>query len=179
MVSLAVSASSSDAGCDASRLRRYAFSTSLRVIVRPSTTAHVSAEITGAGFAAGVARQAMSPHASARGPRVRSTWGYRPRVGSLEVIIWLSLPFDGAPNKGGLGLGLYADCLSGRRTGGTLLRDCDEAPPGRPRDRRRRAQSAARYVRLGRGAVGRNARQLEPERSRERRRHPAVVRLLG
>src|SRR5215471_17391215 len=47
--SLAVSASSSDCGCCVGPLRRYALSTSSRVIARPSTTAQVSAEIGVAG----------------------------------------------------------------------------------------------------------------------------------
>ena len=73
----------------------------------------------------------------------------------------------------------YAHCLPRRRTGRALLRDRDEAARSAPRDRRRRAQPALRHVRLGRGAVGRDARQPRRQRSRERRRHPARVRLLG
>ena len=36
-----------------------------------------------------------------------------------------------------------------------------------------------RHLRVGRGAVGRDPRQSHGERSRERRRHPARLRLLG
>ena len=48
-----------------------------------------------------------------------------------------------------------------------------------PRDRRGRAQPALRHVRLGRGAVRRDAGQPRRRRSRERRGDPPRVRLLG
>ena len=48
-----------------------------------------------------------------------------------------------------------------------------------PRDHRGRAQPARRHVRLGRGAVGRDARQPRRQRSRQRRGDPPRVRLLG
>ena len=49
----------------------------------------------------------------------------------------------------------------------------------RARDRRGRAQPALRHLRLGRGAVGRDARQPQGRRPRERRGDPPRVRLLG
>src|SRR5215510_3091258 len=58
--SLAVRVSSSESGCAGSWTRRYALSTSLRMIGRPSTTAHVSAETAGSAGAAGVERQAVA-----------------------------------------------------------------------------------------------------------------------
>ena len=60
MVSLAVRVSSSDSGCDSSRVRRKTFSTSVAVIGLPSTTAQVSA-VTGAAVAGvpGVDRHAV------------------------------------------------------------------------------------------------------------------------
>ena len=48
-----------------------------------------------------------------------------------------------------------------------------------PRGRRRRAQPALRHLRLGRGAVRRDAGQPEDARPRERRSDPPRVRLLG
>ena len=54
----AVSVSSSDKLCDGSDVRRNAFSTSSRVIVRPSTTAQVSAETVCGAWVAGADRHA-------------------------------------------------------------------------------------------------------------------------
>ena len=68
---------------------------------------------------------------------------------------------------------------SRRGTGRSLFRHRDEAARPRPRDRGRRAQPARRHVRLGRGAVRRDARQPRRQRSRQRGRDPRRVRLLG
>ena len=77
---------------------------------------------------------------------------------------------------GGVG---HAHRMSGRRAGGAVLRDCHEAARPSARHRRDRAQPAQRYLRLGRGAVGRDAYQPRRRRSRERRGDSPSVRLLG
>ena len=56
---MAVRISSSESGCDSSCVRRYALSTSSRVIACPSTTAHVSADTGAGGADADLARHAV------------------------------------------------------------------------------------------------------------------------
>src|SRR5262245_41806182 len=70
MLSFAVIASSSESVCEASRVRRKAFSTSAFVIGLLSTVAHVSGD--GGATAAGVERQEARPAAAARSA-VRAT----------------------------------------------------------------------------------------------------------
>ena len=79
-------------------------------------------------------------------------------------------------HHGGVG---HAHRMSWRRAGWALLRDRHEAAQPRPRDRGGRAQPAFRHVRLGGGAVGRDAGQPRDRRSRKRRDHPPRIRLLG
>ena len=69
-------------------------------------------------------------------------------------------------------------CLGGGPAGLYFAIAMKRRDPG-ARDRRGRAQPALRHVRLGRGAVGRDARQSRRCRSRECRDDPPRVRLLG
>ena len=73
----------------------------------------------------------------------------------------------------------HEDCVPRRRPGGPLFRDQHEAARPRARHHRVRAQPARRHLRLGRGAVRRDARQPRRQRSAQRRGDPRATSPIG